>query len=184
MLSHLVRPLWDHRPNAVPSQPVADTRVAVPLVTGDVTGTRTPANPNRVHESLELSRLVPLSGRDGGGQGQASAVSNQMQFAAESASRAAQSVVWGLSVAPFLPAPAAARLARIEEPSTHHRFQSIRPSASRRIWSCSRIRSNSPSRCQRRKRSYTVCQGPYRSGRSRQGAPVRSSHKMAFRMAR
>ena len=184
MLSNLIRALGDHRSNAMLSQPAADPRIAIAFVSGEVTGTRASANPDRVHQGLELLRLVPLSSGDMGGQGQASAVSNQMQLAAESASRAAQSVVLGFLVAPFLPPPAAARLARMDEPSTHHRSQSIRPSMSRRIWSCSRIRSNNPSRCQRRKRSYTVCHGPYRSGRSRQGAPARSSQKMPLRMVR
>src|SRR5213079_3797739 len=35
-----------------------------------------------------------------------------------------------------------------------------------------------------RKRVYTLCHGPYRSGRSRQGAPVRSFHRMALTIGR
>jgi len=180
----LVRTLWDHGPNSVLPQPATDPGIAVSFVPGNAIRTSASPNTHRVHQSFELRRLVSLSAGDFGGKGQASAVSNQVQLAAESASRAAQSVVFGLLVAPFLPPPAAARLARIAEPSTHQRSQSILPSASSRIWSRSRIASNKPSRCQRRKRSYTVCQGPYRSGKSRQGAPVRSTQRSAFTMVR
>ncbi len=184
MVSFLVRALRDHRLDSVLPEPVTDAGIAVSLVTGKATRTGAPTNPHRIHQPFELRRLVSLSGGDFRGKGQTSAVSNQVQLAAESASRAAQSVVFGLLFAPFLPPPAAARLARIDEPSTHQRSQSIFPSASSRIWSCSRIRSNRPSRCQRPKRSYTVCQGPYRSGRSRQGAPVRSTQTIPFRIVR
>ena len=184
MVSFLVRALGDHRLDSVSPQPATDAGIAVSLVTGNAARTGASTNPHRIHHSFELCRLVSLSGGDFCGEGQASAVSNQVQLAAESASRAAQSVVFRLLFAPFLPPPAAARLARIDEPSTHQRSQSIFPSASSRIWSRSRIRSNRPSRCQRRKRSYTVCQGPYRSGRSRQGAPVRSTQRMALRIVR
>jgi hypothetical protein len=37
---------------------------------------------------------------------------------------------------------------------------------------------------QLRKWSYTVCQGPYRSGRSRQGAPVPRTQKMPLSIRR
>ena len=184
MLSFLVTALGDHRLDSVSPQPATDARIAVSLVASNASRTRAPTDPHRIHQSFELRRLVSLSGGDFRGKGQTSAVSNQVQLAAESASRAAQSMVFGLFFAPFLPPPAAARLARIDEPSTHQRSQSIFPSVSSRIWSRSRIRSNRPSRRQRRKRSYTVCQGPYRSGRSRQGAPVRSTQRMAFRIVR
>jgi hypothetical protein len=64
------------------------------------------------------------------------AVGNQAELAPESAARVAQCVVFwltGLLPPTFLEAPAAARLARIELPSTHHRFQSMWPFWSRRI---------------------------------------------------
>jgi hypothetical protein len=43
------------------------------------------------------------------------------------------------------------------------------------------IRAQVPSVCQRANRLYTVSQGPYRSGRSRQGTPVRTRNKMPLR---
>ena len=41
-----------------------------------------------------------------------------------------------------------------------------------------KIRSQVPSADQRRNRSWQVFHGPYRSGRSRHGAPVRNFHKI------
>ena len=41
-----------------------------------------------------------------------------------------------------------------------------------------------PSRLQRLKRSKQVCQGPYLSGRSRQGEPVRSFQRIPLMMVR
>ena len=184
MLSELIRALRDDGVNAMASQPATNPGIAVSLVTGQPMGTTATPDAHGVHQVFELGTLVALSGGDFGGQGQASAVSNQVHFAAESASRAAQTVVGGLSGPPFLPAPAAARDARTEEPSTHQRSQSILPSWSSRSCNRSRMRSNRPSCCQRWKRSYTVCHGPYRSGRSRQGAPVRRTQKMPFRIGR
>ncbi len=47
-------------------------------------------------------------------------------------------------------------------------------------WACSsvKMRFQVPPLCQRRNRSYTRPQGPYRSGTSRHGAPVRVRHRM------
>ena len=103
-----------------------------------------------------------------------------MDFGPKPASRAAQSVVLGFFFAPFSPAPAAAMCARTVLPSTHHKSQSIRPCSSRRIRSRSSIRSKSPPFRHRLKRSYTVFQGPYRSGRSRHGEPLFSIHMIPF----
>jgi hypothetical protein len=80
--------------------------------------------------------------------------------------------------------PYAAREARTEDPSIHHKSQSIRPSRSSRICNASRMRSNTPSFRQRRKWWYTVCHGPKRSGRSRHGAPVRNTHINPFSITR
>src|SRR5438477_141670 len=83
-----------------------------------------------------------------------------------------QRVVLGLVRVPpatFLAAPAAARAARTEAPSTHHRSQSIRPALSSLICNASRMAAKTPALRQLRKWSYTVCHGPKRGGRSRQG---------------
>jgi hypothetical protein len=47
-------------------------------------------------------------------------------------------------------------------------------------WPCSsaKIRCQVPSRCQRRNKSYARAQGPYRSGTSRHGTPVRMRNRM------
>lgn len=65
---------------------------------------------------------MPLPGRDLDRQGQAVAVGPQVDLRAETAAGAAQGVVGRLTGYFFFDdAPAAARLARMEEPSTHPR---------------------------------------------------------------
>jgi hypothetical protein len=49
---------------------------------------------------------------------------------------------------------------------------------SSRIYAFAKILSQVPSAVHRRSRSWRVFHGPYRSGRSRHGAPVRSFHKI------
>jgi hypothetical protein len=139
---------------------------------------------NSIQDFLERRGFVLLSGRDVEGDGSASAVTYQVEFGAESAARAAQSVVCGLFWAPLFPAPAAARLARIELPSMHHRSQSSFPSSSKRICRRSSIRSRIPFFRHRLNRSKMVCQGPYRSGISLQGAPVRTTQNIPLRILR
>src|SRR5215213_2032507 len=58
------------------------------------------------------------------------------------------------------------------------------PAASAWRWTAARSWSQTPARVQRRKRVYTVCQGPYRSGRSRQGTPVASFQRMPLSIRR
>ena len=86
MLPKLVGALRNHRTDGVPTQPSTDAGEAIPLVTGNAARTGAPTNPHRIYQSFELRRLVSLSGGDFRGKRQASAVSNQVQFAAESAS--------------------------------------------------------------------------------------------------
>ena len=83
-------------------------------------------------DRLGVLALMPLPGGDFGRQWQAIAVRHEMDFRAKAAAGTAQSVVRRLARYFFLEeAPAAARLARMEEPSTHHRSKSIRPRWSR-----------------------------------------------------
>ncbi len=60
----------------------------------------------------------------------------------------------------------------------HQRSQSILPSRSNRICKASRTRSKVPSSRQELNRWYIDCHGPYRPGRSRHGAPVRSTQRI------
>ena len=71
-----------------------------------------------------------------------------------------------------------ARAARTLAPSTHHRSQSIRPCLSSLSCNASTIRARPRPFATGGKWSYTVCHGPKRVGRSRQGAPVQRIHKM------
>ena len=58
--------------------------------------------------------------------------------------------------------------------------RSISPSALSRTWSRSKIRSKVPSFVQIRHQWYALCQGPKRSGRSRQEAPLHKIQKIAL----
>lgn len=57
---------------------------------------------------------------------------------------------------------------------------STSPTASSLTITSSRIRCQVPSLVHNRSRSRAVFHGPYRSGRSRQGAPVRSFRRIAL----
>src|SRR5260221_5690020 len=144
----LVAASGDDRSDRVPAQPLANARRAVTLVPGHRVGALTASDPNPVHDRFELRAVVDLSRRDVGREGDSVTFSNQVDLAPESAARAAQSVVFGLCGAPLFPAPAAAFEARTELPSTHHRSQSMWPSASRRICSASSTRSKTALRRQ------------------------------------
>lgn len=144
-------------------------------------------NPSGVEQRFDTRGFMLLAWRQLRDQRSAFAVSYQMKLGSETASAAPQRMVGRfalVSADTFLRAPAAARAARICVPSTHHKSQSILPSRSSRICSASRMRWNVPSRRQFEKCSYTVCHGPNRSGRSRQGAPVFKIQKMPFHMHR
>jgi hypothetical protein len=56
---------------------------------------------------------------------------------------------------------------------------STSPTESSFVTTSAMIRSQVPSAVHTRSRSCAVFHGPYRSGRSRHGAPVRSFHKIA-----
>lgn len=188
----LVFPAWDQRLDAVLPKPIPHAVVAVALIARQLLwpfawSSQRLRDGNLIHHRLNARRFVRLPGGHFDRQRQASTVSHQVELAAESASRAAQSVVFRLfRVAPaaFLEAPAAARLARTDEPSMHHRSQSIVPSASSRMCRASRMRSYTPSVRHFQKWSYTVCHGPNRSGRSRQGDPVRRIHRIPLSINR
>src|SRR5439155_11714971 len=123
--------------------------------------------------------LVVLPARQGEAQQLAAALDPDVQLGAEAPATAPK----GLIAPPFR-APAACWCARTLVPSTKCSDQSSRPAASASAWSPASTRSQTPARRQRRKRLYTVSQGPNRSGRSRQGAPVRSSQYSAFKISR
>ena len=79
----------------------------------------------------------------------------------------------GLQI-PLFRAPAACWCARATVKSTDT-SQVISPAASARACEAVRICAQAPVRCQRRNSPYTDSHGPYRSGRSRHGAPARSA---------
>ena len=144
----------------VPPQPKADALIAVALVTGQLhrPATRPPAllrDADQVQDALALGGLVTLPAGDLGGQRQAVAVADQVDFRAETAAGAAESVVGRLTGRQifFFAAPAAARLARTLVPSMQNRSESISPASVR--CDCKRwmIRSSKPLSRIRQKRS-------------------------------
>jgi hypothetical protein len=136
----------DDRADRMSTQPTADTVGAVALVAREGHGTAASTDVDPVHDRFELRALVDLARGDVDREGYSVTFSNQVDLAPESAARAAQSVVVGLTGAPLFPAPAAAFEARTDVPSTHQRSQSIWPSASSRICRAFSTRSNTPSR--------------------------------------
>jgi hypothetical protein len=97
-------------------------------------GARRLRDADRVEERPDVERLVLLPGGRQAGEGDSVAVRYQVELRPKPASRAAQSMVGGLSGSPFLP-PEAERPARTIVESTSHTSQSMRPCRSRRICS-------------------------------------------------
>src|SRR5215210_8731696 len=176
----------DGRPDAATAARLADGPTAVAFVAGHALGAhaRPPAAgpPHRAlrQQLREHRRLVRLAGREHQSQRLAAALGAEMDLGGEAALAAAERLL--RRVPPF--APAACWCARITVPSTKCSSQSSAPAASAWRWTAARSWSQTPARVQRRKRVYTVCQGPYRSGRSRQGAPVASFHTTPFTTSR
>src|SRR4051795_3291375 len=170
----------DGRPDAATAARLADSPAAVAFVGGHAPGP--PAGPpaaGPAHRALgqqlrEHRRLVRLAGREHPGHGLATALGAEMDLGGEPALAAPEGL--GRGVPPF--APAACWCARITVPSTKCSSQSSAPAASAWRWTAARSWSQTPARVQRRKRVYTVCQGPYRSGKSRQGTPVASFQRI------
>ena len=170
----------DDRFDPPSAKPIPNALHAIPFIRGQFlrTCSRSPdplRNRDAFHHRFKLRRFVDLSSRDLDGQRCSATVSNQVELRSKPASAAAQSVVRrfvGVRLDTFLLAPAAARAARTLAPSIHQRSQSMRPRSSSLICRASTISAKRPSRLHFAKWWYTVCQGPNRSGRSRQGAPV------------
>jgi hypothetical protein len=181
MIGALVVSLGNHGSTSVISGPLANARIALPLVPREAVGAHTRAvqwlsDRDPIHEDLHSRGVLDQSSGYFDGEGKALTVSNQVDFAAESASQAAQSVVWGgfeLALETVFEAPAAAREALTFEPSMQKGSELLLQSRSRRICKAWKILSHVPSWRHVLKYCYTVCQGPYRSGTSLYGAPVR-----------
>ena len=107
-------------------------------------------------------------------------VAEQVDLGGKSASGPPQGVVLGLLGIPFSPPPAAHLAARTTVPSMPHNWPSITPASTCAERSRARIRSSVPSPFHLSKRSQAVPQGPYSSGRSRQGAPVLRIQRIAL----
>src|SRR4051794_15413853 len=172
----------DGDPDAATAARLADGPTAVALIAGHALGPHArPPGAGPPHRALgqqlgEHRRLVRLAGCEHHGHRLAAALGAEMDLRGEAALAAAERLLRG--VPPF--APAACWCARITVPSTKCNSQSIAPAASASRWTAANSRSQTPARVQRRKRVYTVCQGPYRSGRSRQGTPVASFQRIAL----
>ncbi len=80
------------------------------------------------------------------------------------------------AIAPFL--------APMKEASINVSSRPSCPRANKSSASAQRIPSSTPERCHRWKRRWQVWYGPYRAGRSCQGAPVRNTHNTPFSTCR
>jgi hypothetical protein len=175
----------DDGDDAMALQPSPDARIAVALVASQGLGAPTWAATrwkhfDRLHQALDVTGFMALTGAQFESKGQSSTIANEMYLAGKPAPGAAKRVIYRLGLFLFFRAPAAARLARIDEPSMQNKSQLMRPARSKSDWSRLKMRSHVPSLHHRLNLPYAVCHGPKRSGRSRQGAPVRKmSHRQS-----
>src|SRR5437867_7648260 len=95
VLGMLIPAARDHRLDRMIPQPVTDRLEAVALVSRHRLRAHAAPDPDPVHHRCELRALVDLACRDWDGEGKPAAVSDQVEFAPESAVRATQRVVGG-----------------------------------------------------------------------------------------
>lgn len=147
-----------------------------------------------VHDLLEDGRVTSLACRDDSREDVERGIHGQVNLGGQATARATEAVVVRLGrqtirtrpariVSPLLRAPAACWWARqtVESTETSH---SIIPSASALTCNFFKMRGQVPSICHRRKTVYAVSHGPYRSGTSRQGEPVRARHQIPSKTCR
>lgn len=120
--------------------------------------------------------FMPLTGGQSKGYRLALALGSQVDFGTPPAPAASQRLGFGCT---FF-APAAGWWARTTLPSRKWISQSNSPCPSRSACTPARRSSHTPAFRQRWKRLYIVVHFPYRSGKSRHGAPVRSTHSIPF----
>jgi hypothetical protein len=121
---------------------------------------------------LRFRRVVLLAGREDDVKRLPFAGGDRVELGRKTSSRAAQSIA---SDPPF--PPAASWCARTTVPSMSEPTSSSTRSALKTF-------SQTPRLAHRAKRLYVVFHGPYRSGMSRQGAPVLSRHITALTKGR
>jgi len=139
----LVVLMRDDRLDLLSGEPIPHALDAVALVPGELPGLAATSPPLPSASDQERDRLpddrlgprrfVDLPRGDFDGQGSARTVSDHVELRSKPAAAAAQRVVGGfvgVALDTFLSAPAAARAARTDEPSTHHSSQSMYPSRS------------------------------------------------------
>jgi hypothetical protein len=164
-LSPIVLSSWVHRDHRSHSacMNLVDDAVSIITSVGDERLAGSVFN-----ELLCFSRVVLLAGRQRDVERFSLGRRNRVELGRKTSSRAAQSIAFD---PPF--APAASWCARITEPSTSEPTSSA-------IRSRLNIRSQTPRLAHREKRLCTFFHPPYRSGISRQGAPVFRRHMTAF----
>lgn len=154
---------WNHGFGAARDDVIDQGIGIIALVGGDDAGAR-----GVLQEDFGLGDVRLVGGRDREAERVAERVRDTVDFAAEAAPRASQSL-WAV----FFLAPAACRWARTAVLSR----KTCSRSASAR--SAAHTRSHTPLCAQREKRTCVLCQSPNSGGRSRHGAPVRPIHNTA-----
>ena len=142
------------------------------------------ADADLIEQRQQLRVVTGLAWGDQDRHRPAAAVHGEVDLGGQPAPRASEPFALDRKVldpggagTPFFRAPAACWCARTLLESTE-KTHSTWPIESSLTMTSSRTRSHVPSAVQRRSRSWQVFQGPYRSGRSRHGAPVRSCQRI------
>jgi len=158
LVSRLVLAGRDHRLNSTSATPAMDARVALTLVPRQAARPTAAVEQSPGHGWLQRLTLMRLAGGDVEGYDETVFVINQVDLGAKTASRTPHRMVKRLlglrlltssqppRTAPFFPPPAAALLARMTEPSMHHRSWSSWPLSSSSSKSEVTMRTQVPSR--------------------------------------
>ena len=161
---------WDYDNSPAFLQPVYKAVTVISLVRDNIL---TPQI-KRFQQLLRIANVITVPWRQQKPQRVSQTIHYRMDFRAQSSPAASQCFA-----APFFaPLPCWWTLIVV--------LSSIRVLPSTMSWaiSSSKICSQTPCRLHRRNRVYTLFQGPYRSGRSRQGIPVFSQYRIPLSITR
>ena len=161
---------WDYDNSPAFLQPVYKAVTVISLVRDNIL---TPQI-KRFQQLLRIANVITVPWRQQKPQWISQSIHYRMDFRAQSSPAASQCFA-----APFFaPLPCWWTLIVV--------LSSIRVLPSTMSWaiSSSKICSQTPCRLHRRNRVYTLFQGPYRSGRSRQGIPVFSQYRIPLSITR
>lgn len=171
---------WDRVADALLAEIAAKAGTAVAFITHQSSRSDSRPASTRTSDTTTLQQrpddtlLMPMTRREDKRHQLAATFGLDMELRAQSSATSTNSFILGSA---FF-APAACWWARTVVPSTKCTSQSMAPSSSAAAWTWDSIPSQTPAFRHRWYRLYAVGHGPYRSGKSRHGAPVRSTHRI------